>query len=276
MIVNKGNNSTRSLHLLGSPVNSAVVTKNFVSNSTVAYFQFSMKTDGLSTGSANVAEGGFYNSDLNRFFPKIAFKTDGTIMAEEESSVLVGFYQPYAWYDVKLVLNKSSRSYNVSIAGPNIKMTAGNLLLKGNPGDIQSLALAGGWGGTNVYFDNTRVIDVVPGVVSGESSQAVSFGSSTFSIWLPRISLVGTTLLVMSIFLPGIRLQPLMPLISYLGRKKAYLGIGAVVLLSSSITWYAANYFHAPDAMADVLIMFGALGPVILYYVTRRDTSKSL
>ena len=192
-IVNTGENTTNSLQLLGQQSNSALVKKDLVTDANTFGFEFLMKTDVFGGGTLNVAEAGFYNEALNRFYPKIMFTSNRTVMIEGESRPLAS-YQPLTWYDVKLIIDKVSGSYNVSIGTPDATVTTKNLPFTDNPSDIKSFALASGWAGSKVYFDNTRVF----GLDARASSQDVQ---SMLAIWLPRVSFAALMPVVLSLLL---------------------------------------------------------------------------
>ncbi len=264
-IVDTGGTTTRSLQLLGNNGNSAVVRKDFTTDANMIEFEVSMKTDSCAGGANNVAEVGFYNANLNKYYPKLMFLNDCTIVIEGEQSTL-GSYLPQTWYNLKLAINKSSKAYNASIEGADTTLTA-NRVLADNPNEIQSLAMASGWAGVKVYFDDARVSRFEANALSQSAQFALA-------MWLlPRISF--------SVLVPAVMflwLREVMPG-SKIRSRKFQLEAGALLVGGSLVTWLVANYVFHTTSGELFLGIIGALAILVTlilwYYGVRKEKSTN-
>jgi len=170
----------KSLQLLGTYGNSALAKKDFATDATVIEFEVSVKTEVYGVGANTVAEVGFYNGDTNKYYPKIRFSENGTIWIEGEQLPL-GQYVSQAWYQLTVTVDRASKSFSVLIGGSSVTIATKNRVFAGsdNPDEIRSFAVASGWAGVKVYFDNARVFDqaltVQPFLVS--LAPWISFGA---------------------------------------------------------------------------------------------------
>jgi hypothetical protein len=150
---------TKSLQLEGSVGWSAVVKKDFSSSSNlIGYEAYLMASPG---GGSSVAFCNIPIATWGRYYAMVALEPDGYIWACEnnsEGAIQLQLYQPYTWYDIRVVVDRNARLYNVTI---DDVLRGENIPIYYDPWEILSLQFQVGWINTVNYFDDVKVFEII-------------------------------------------------------------------------------------------------------------------
>jgi len=157
---------TKSLQLWGQDWWSSVAQKKFSSDSKIIGFEAYILIESYSSkpsGSPVAARIMFWNREggtWGKGYAGIDFTYDGNITTKDIWAPTFGTWQPKTWYKIRLVLNRSSNTFNVWI---NDKLVGENIDVLPESQDtynINSLALFSDHAGVKVYFDDVKVFEV--------------------------------------------------------------------------------------------------------------------
>jgi hypothetical protein len=145
---------TRSLQLMGSYGWSVVVKKDFSTSSNILGYEAAiMSSDPSGPQSAYI---GFLNEPIQQWgrnFATISIGSGHIVSAGIDLMIA----EANTWYRAKVILDRTSRHYNVWING----VLVGNDLVEPNdPYEILSFQLANGWQSTPCFFDDVKVFEV--------------------------------------------------------------------------------------------------------------------
>lgn len=165
---------TKSLQLWGLPSWSSVAQRKFSTDAPVIGYEFAICIDSIGTGGpGRVEHPGFFSREAyiwGAYYAIVFFNHDnGKIWAEDDT--ILGEWEPGVWYKVKVVLDRSTNTYNVwidgELRGEGLSTTRSDTDL------IDALALISDHAGVKVYYDDVRVfvrpqslfidIDIKPG-----------------------------------------------------------------------------------------------------------------
>lgn len=143
----------KSLQLMGSYGNSVVVKRDFsTSSNLIGYEAYMMSSDYAGGGSV-----AFFNQSAatwGKYYASVGF-LDGAIWGgHDELAQKLQNFTSYTWYKIRVVLNTTSRVFNVWI--DNV-LVGQNLVEQNNPNEIASLQFQVGWRSISNYFDDVRV-----------------------------------------------------------------------------------------------------------------------
>jgi hypothetical protein len=157
------NSPTKSLQLEGSVGWSIVVKRDFSSSSNlIGYEGYLMSTTDASGAYGNGNSISFFNQPIatwGRYYADIGF-WNGYIWAGVSSSGWIYKLQPFApmtWYKIRVILDRTSRIYNVWI---DDVLVGQNLVELEDPNEILSLQIGMGWQTQLSYFDDVKVFEV--------------------------------------------------------------------------------------------------------------------
>lgn len=148
---------SKSLHLVGSSCWSVDVNKNINLPSTFTYEANVFVDQITSCGCTPVIAIVAANNGTSRL-GSVDFNCDGKIYAEQKtaqtSNIYLMQYSAHTWYHVKLVINSSSRTFDVYIDG-NLLVSGAQILDSGTPTRV---GLSAGHGGSPIaWFDDIKV-----------------------------------------------------------------------------------------------------------------------
>lgn len=155
---------TKSLQLWGGPNWSAVAQKHFTSTSNQIGYEVSILISQIGSGGpGRVDYFGFFNKEVyvwGRHYATIQFNHDtGNIITDTGS--VIGSWVPGVWYTVKIILDKTTKTYSVWVNG-DLKGTTFPVSNK-DIENINAFQLQSDHPGVKDYFDNVRVFEVVSG-----------------------------------------------------------------------------------------------------------------
>lgn len=146
---------TKSLQLIGADHWSSVTKRDFSSSSDVIGYEGYMMTASV----PNNGSIGFFNqygATWGVFYAGVGFSMGNLVSGSQVLQPIT----PYAWYKVRVELDKNTRLYNVSV---NDVLAAQNLVEPNDPHGILSLEVSTGWfTGAPVYFDDVKVFEREP------------------------------------------------------------------------------------------------------------------
>ena len=141
---------TKSLQLIGADHWSSVTKKDFSSSSDIIGYEGCIMT------ASTAADGsiGFFNRPIDtwgQYYAGAGF-SGGNVVCGSYSTPII----PYAWYKVKVILDKNTRLYDGWI---NDILVVQNMVEPNDPHEILSLQVSTGWSGQPVYFDDVKVFE---------------------------------------------------------------------------------------------------------------------
>jgi hypothetical protein len=160
---------TRSFQLWGRPSWASVAQKKFSTDSSVIGYEFAICIDSIGTpGPGAVEHSGFFNREAyiwGAYYALAKFNhNDGRIWAED--GTILGGWEPGVWYQVKVLLDRSTNSYDVwidgELRGEGLSTTRSDTHL------IDALALVSAHAGVKVYYDDVRVFEISPPILEKE------------------------------------------------------------------------------------------------------------
>jgi hypothetical protein len=152
--------TTKSLQLIGAPHWSVVVGKDFSSASNIIGYEGYLMPTNFSIGLVNGGPAiSFMNGQTaqNRIFYADVGFYNGSICIRKMDGTnwrLQSFTTLYVWYKIRVVLDKNTRLFNVSI---NDKLVGQNLIEQYDPHEILSLSLSMAWQNFPGYFDDVKI-----------------------------------------------------------------------------------------------------------------------
>ncbi len=162
----------KSLKLLGVPGWSSVAERRFTSSAAVLGYELSIMIGGR--GSESYEHPGFFCKSCDAwgaYYGVVYFRhDDGTIRAED--GTVLGTWSPGKWYHLKVILDREEGTYTVWIDG--VLVGEGLKIRRGDPENIEALALVSAHAGQPVYYDDVRVFEIGEG------------GQLTGDIWTDR------------------------------------------------------------------------------------------
>jgi hypothetical protein len=148
----------KSLQLWGKPSWSSVAQRKFSTDAPVIGYECAIRIDSIGTGGPGREESVcFFNRDVyvwGRGYAAVLFNHDDGEIKAEDGTVL-GDWEPGVWYQVKVVLDRSTNTYSTwidgQLKGEGLSTTHSDTEL------IDALALMSGHPGVKVYYDDARV-----------------------------------------------------------------------------------------------------------------------
>jgi len=172
---------TKSLQLKGAPSWSSLIEKAFSSDSNIiGYEGYLMPTSfsyGLINGGPSI---GFRNGQIEqwgRYYAGVSF-WNGSIWTENNGTAwsLQSFATLNIWYKIRVVLDKNTRLFNVSI---NDALVGQNMIEQNDPHEILSLQLSMAWQDFFGYFDDVKAFSLSTSVGKITLTPDTGFASTT-------------------------------------------------------------------------------------------------
>jgi len=149
---------TKSLQLWGRPSWASVAQRKFSTDAPVIGYEFAIRIDSIGTGGpGRVEHPGFFSREAyiwGAYYARVIFNHD-TGKIEGEDGTILGNWEPGVWYQVKVVLDRSTNTYKVWIDG----QLKGEGLTTSRPDTdlIDALALISAHPGVKVYYDDVSI-----------------------------------------------------------------------------------------------------------------------
>lgn len=150
----------RSFRLWGKSTWSAVAQKKFTSCRRYLGYQASILIGSPHPGAAGKEYFGFVNrfaSPFGKYYATVSFDFDTMNVLSEDKTIL-GNWTTKIWYDVKVILDRDAKTYDVWINGK--EMGSSLVLREADPNIINALALQSEHSGVEVYYDDVSVFEV--------------------------------------------------------------------------------------------------------------------
>ncbi|PVX23926.1 MAG: hypothetical protein CW691_09035 [Candidatus Bathyarchaeum sp.] len=153
---------TNSLKLHGLHGWAAFAAKQFTSSSQVIGFEVAVRveqTNGQSCDNARVSFTKKLSSSISCEYAPVVFQDSGTIGT---GNVTLQSYEPNTWYNIKMVMNRTSETYSVWVDG---ELRADNLSVTTTSGEtadfpsygIEAFSVSQCYNETPVYFDDVKI-----------------------------------------------------------------------------------------------------------------------
>lgn len=156
---------TQSLHLWGVPGWSAVVQRNFASDSPLIGYRFEIL---LGQGAGDREHPGFYKHRAENYwgtYYAITYFWHASLEICSEYGVTLGSWSPQTWYDVRVLLDRVTHTYRLWIDGQ--LLGAGLPIDYAHPEWIDAVALTAGHGGVPIHYDDVAVFVPEPAEIAG-------------------------------------------------------------------------------------------------------------
>jgi hypothetical protein len=153
---NYSHSPTKSLQLKGSYGWSAVAKKDFSSSSNLVGYEVYMMAE-TDEGGSVVA---FFNQSAaswGKYYGAVGFLNGSIWGGHDELTQKLQNFTSYTWYKIRVILDKSSKTFNVWI---NDVLVGQNLVEQNDPNEIASLHFQVGWKNVIDYFDDVRVFSL--------------------------------------------------------------------------------------------------------------------
>jgi len=169
------NSPSKSLQLWGRTESwSAVAQKRFFSTASSIGYEFAILIE--TRGSGYSDHPGFFCREAGpwgAWYAAVSFDHgDGKIKAED--GAVLGSWNTQTWYRVKVVLNRQTNTYSVSINGQLVGQDLQTS--RSDTSMINGIGLTGAWPGQKVYYDDVSVF-----FVEGEATYAYAPDGSQYT-----------------------------------------------------------------------------------------------
>jgi len=148
---------TKSLQLLGLHGWAAFAAKPFYSGTSKIGFQAYARVEELQGGTADSARIAFTklkSSSTSHEYAAVCFLDNGTMVS---GGKILQYYAAKRWYQVKVILDKSSDTYGVWIDGV---LRADNLHLDRPSYEIEAFSVSQCYNNVKVYFDDAKIFEL--------------------------------------------------------------------------------------------------------------------
>jgi hypothetical protein len=146
-----------SFHVLGQPGWSAVVQRTFSLDDPIIGYEFKILIDSYGLSGEEHPAFFAYQAEGNQwgtYYGAIRFDHASGAVLSEDGTVL-SYWSPQTWYTVRVLLDRSAKTYDVWIDGATVG--SGLALNAQEPELVEALALVSAHAGVSVYYDDVSV-----------------------------------------------------------------------------------------------------------------------
>ncbi len=153
----QASSAPNSFRLLGQPGWSAVVQRTFELDSPIIGYEFKIFIDSYNTSGEEHPAFFAYQAEGNQwgtYYGAVRFDhASGAVLSEDGTAL--AYWSPQTWYAVRVLVDRSAKTYNVWINGAQV---GSDLALSAQEPDlIEALALVSAHAGVSVYYDDVAV-----------------------------------------------------------------------------------------------------------------------